>query len=308
MKSPWEILGVERGTSVDELKKVYKKLALQYHPDRNPGDKEAEEKFKEITAAYEAISSGKADQPTGHGFGGFPDFSDLENFFTGGFSVKQDIRQAQVTLDFKEYCLGATKTITVDFPKTCTTCSGVGAKDGDYSVCATCNGRGSRTIKQGMMVISLGTCPACRGKGKSITTPCTDCSGHGEKEEPASVSVHIPPLSPSRVGLNLGKIQLHVSLNVTGQEGFEIDNRNIRTKYSIPLADALFGQNIDVNTIYGTKKVKVPPMDKGYTELRLRGLGAGSPCGDHIIEVMVALPESDEDRIKIKDLLDVDKK
>jgi len=308
MKNSWDVLGVDKNISADELKKVYKKLALQFHPDRNPGDKAAEDRFKEITSAYDDISNGRAAAAEARQQA--PDISSVEDFFNSAhFSMQQEVRRATVDLSFKEYCLGVEKKIPVSIPTPCGTCDGVGAPTGGYTVCTACGGKGNRVVRQGMVVISLGACPACRGKGKTVTTICTDCTGKGEIDEETMVGVQIPPLPSLKLGLNLNnRIQLQISLKVSGGEGYSISGKNIHTKLNVPLADALFGSNVDVETIHGTKRMKIPPMEKGYTELRLKGLGAGRPFGDHIVEVMVVLPESDDDRVKIKSLLNVDSK
>jgi molecular chaperone DnaJ len=303
MKSPWDVLEIEPGSSPEEAKKAFKKLALKYHPDRNPGDAAAEEKFKEINAAHEAIASGKVNQQTSDpGF----NMDEINDFFAGGFRQQQVHRSTiHATLTFKEYCLGASRTFSVQIPSKCAPCQGVGAKPGDFDICAACNGAGSRTQRHGGMVVSLGSCPACRGKGKTIKTPCSSCDGRGEVFSSETISVNIPPMPQPSMLLNVqNRLHVQLTLDVSKPDAdFRLYGTNVHSSIEISLADALFGVNVDVETIHGTKKMKVPPMDKGYIELRLKGQGAGRPTGDHIIECTVIFPESDDDRLKIKNLL-----
>lgn len=298
MKNPWEILGVSKDTSQEDIKKAYKKLALKYHPDRNPDNKEAEEQFKEITAAYESIQNGTASSVG-------QDFSSIDEMFARASQyTNYKVVQATAFLSFEEYALGCKKNINVAIPHTCSSCSGVGAKSGDFVVCASCGGNGSRTVSHGPMVVSLGPCPACRGRGKTITKACEDCNGSGTTYENKDVMLDIPALSPQLIQNMFNGFIVQVELRVQKSNKYSLSGNTVVSQISIPLIDSLFGSSVEIDTIHGKKIVKIPPMDNGYTQLRLRGLGAGKKFGDHILEVTVELPKSDEDRLALKELLE----
>ena len=222
----YEVLGVEKGASEDEIKRAYKKLARKYHPDMNPGDKEAEEKFKEINEANEVLSNPDkrqkydqfgfagvdpnygAGQGGGYGAGGF-DFGDLGDifgsFFGGGFGGGQQRRngprrgesiRASVSVDFTEAAFGCEKSVTVDRSESCPTCKGNGCAHGTTpEVCPDCRGTGTVTQAQrtpfGVMQ-SQGPCQKCRGTGKIIHQPCPDCHGSGRIRKRRTIQVNIP--------------------------------------------------------------------------------------------------------------------
>jgi molecular chaperone DnaJ len=230
----YELLGVARNVAPEELKKAYRKLAVKYHPDKNPGNKEAEEKFKEISHAYEILSDPQkrsrydqfgesAFQFNGAGAGGFHDPFDLfrEVFGGGGFGdILGDIfgfgsqnrggprrgrdLEYSLKIDFMEAVKGVTKKIKINKRVTCSTCSGTGAKPGtDKVTCSRCAGTGQVRQSGGFFSIAR-TCEACRGEGRIIQTPCDDCRGSGIKEVSRNISVDVPP------GVDTG-IRLRVS-------------------------------------------------------------------------------------------------
>ena len=223
----YEVLGVEKTASTDEIKRAYRKLAMKYHPDRNPGDKEAEEKFKEIGEAYEVLSD--ADKKSRYdqfgfagvdpnygggqggfngGFGGFGDFGDLGDifgsFFGGGGSTRRANPNAprrgenigiELELTFEEAAFGVEKEVTVGRIENCSSCSGTGSADGKVETCSNCNGTGQvRTTQNfmGMAMQSTSTCPRCNGKGKIIKTPCNTCKGKGKVRRNQKIKVKIP--------------------------------------------------------------------------------------------------------------------
>ncbi len=221
----YEVLGVEKNAGADEIKKAYRKSAMKYHPDRNPGDKEAEEKFKELGEAYEVLSDeekrARYDQyghagvdpnfgAGGAGYGGFGDFGDLGDifgsFFGGGFggSSRQQTRNAprrgenvgaRLELTFEEAAFGVEKEVTVQRIENCASCSGSGSADGVVETCATCRGAGQvRTTQNfmGMAMQSTTVCPACGGSGKTIKTPCTTCRGKGKVRRNQKIKVKVP--------------------------------------------------------------------------------------------------------------------
>jgi molecular chaperone DnaJ len=218
----YEVLGVTRDASQDEIKKAYRKLAVQYHPDKNPGDKAAEEKFKEAANAYEVLSDPSKRKQydqfghAGFGGGGFGagGFSNAEEIFENFGSIFEDIfgmgggkrRKAggakrsqkgadlryDLRISFKESILGTEKKISLQKHVTCGSCHGSGAAKGTSPTnCSTCRGQGQVTMQQGFFAFST-TCPDCRGAGKKITTPCSDCRGSGQQSKSSTITVKIP--------------------------------------------------------------------------------------------------------------------
>ena len=223
----YEVLGVDKNAGADEIKKAYRKAAMKYHPDRNPGDKEAEEKFKEVGEAYEVLSNEEKRQrydqygfagvdPNfgagyggyGGGFGGFGDFGDLGDifgsFFGGGgrssastanMPRRGENVMSRLELTFEEAAFGGEKEVGAMRIENCAACSGSGSADGVIETCTTCNGSGQvRTVQNfmGMQMQSTAACPKCGGKGKVIKTPCNTCKGKGKVRRTQKIKVKVP--------------------------------------------------------------------------------------------------------------------
>lgn len=330
----YEVLGVERGASEAELKKAYRRLAMKYHPDRNPDDEGAIEKFKEANEAYEILTDAQkraAYDQYGHagvdpsmgggaGAGGFAggNFSDIfgdvfGDIFGGGggggrgrSSVQRgsDLRYT-LELDLEEAVRGTTVTIRVPTLVECGTCDGSGAKKGTSPVtCTTCGGHGQVRMQQGFFSVQQ-TCPRCHGTGKMITDPCKDCQGQGRVEEQKTLSVKVPAgvdtgdrirlAGEGEAGVNGGPSgDLYVVVSVREHKIFQRDGKNLYCEVPISFADASLGGELEVPTLDGRVKLKIPDGTQTGKLFRLRGKGVtpvrgGSP-GDLLCRVAVETP------------------
>lgn len=344
----YEILGVAKGASADEIKKAYRKVAMQYHPDRNPGDKAAEEKFKEAAEAYEILSDTdkKAQYDryghagvSGNGRGGFSSgqgmnmddifsqFGDIfgddlfGNFFGGqqrgggrGGQRSRGVRgsnlRIKLKLTYEEIAKGVTKNIKVKKHVVCATCSGSGAKDkGSVQTCGTCGGSGQvRRVQNTFLgqMQTVTTCPTCNGEGTTVTAKCGNCKGEGRVYGEETVSIEIP------AGVQEG---MQLSINGKGNAGerggmsgdliilieeeahkeLHRDGLNVAFDLHITFTDAVFGTQVEVPTIDGRAKIKIPAGTQSGKIFRLKGKGFPAvnsyEKGDQLIHINVWTPQ-----------------
>lgn len=326
----YEVLGVQKNASEDDLKKAFRRLAMKYHPDRNPDDAEAEAKFKEAKEAYEVLTDqnkrsaydqfGHAGvEQVGMGNGrssaGFGDiFEDLfGNIFGenggrrggGTRAYRGSDLQYNLELSLEEAVTGKEVDIRIPTLKTCETCSGTGAKKGSYpQTCSTCRGQGQVRSQQGFFSVQQ-TCPQCHGNGKVITDPCPDCHGQGRIEEHKTLSVKIPAgvdtgdrirlSGEGEAGLNGGPAgDLYVQLFVKEHELFAREGDNLFCNVPIRFTTAALGGEMEVPTLDGKVTLKIPPETQTGKKFRLRNKGVKSvrsaSVGDLVCTVIVETP------------------
>lgn len=312
-KDYYDILGISKGTSDDEIKKAYRKLAMKYHPDRNPDNKEAEEKFKDINEAYQVLSDpqkksqydqfGTTDFNGGFGGAGGFDFSGMggfedifDSFFGGGFSSRKrrngpergaDLEYT-LNLTFEEAVFGIEKEITISKNENCDTCNGTGSKPGSNSkTCDNCGGTGQVRYQRNTPLgsfVSTATCDKCNGTGKVITDPCSHCHGKGTVRKNKKVKIKIPagvdtgnvlPLrGQGEPGKNGGPSgDLYINLRVAPHKLFNRKGFDIYIEEHISFGKASFGTELKVATIDGDVKYKVPAGTQSGTVFRLKGKG-----------------------------------
>jgi molecular chaperone DnaJ len=333
----YKILGVGKNASDEEIKKAYRKLARQYHPDRNPGDKKAEERFKEISQAHDVLSDPekrKAYDRSGNPLGGFGvpgfdpssmagGFSDiLSNLFGGGGAGGGGARgggargprpaeargrdlETEVQLNFDQAVHGAQVPLSVPTSQPCPTCHGTGAKPGTSpKVCPVCKGRGIEAQSQGIFSISQ-PCSNCGGSGTVIDDPCPTCHGSGAQRSVRRLRVNIPPgvRDGSRIKL-AGKGEpglrgapagdLYVITRVEESPVFKWNGENLEVEVPLTIPEAIRGAVIEVPTLTGTKRLRVPRGTKHGTVQRLRGEGpprlGGKGNGDLRYRFVIDVP------------------
>jgi len=341
----YEILGLQKNAGQDEIKKAYRKVAMQHHPDRNPGDKSAEEKFKEAAEAYEVLSDadkraqydrfGHSGLGNNRGFNGggmnmediFSQFGDIfgddifGSFFGGGRrgggggggrprGVRGSNLRIKIKLNYEEIAKGVTKNIKVKKYITCSTCHGNGAKDkGSVQTCNTCGGSGqvrrvSNTFLGQMQTVT--TCPACNGEGTTITAKCPTCKGEGRMFGEETVTLDIPAGVQEGMQLSVGGKgnagerggpagDLIILIEEEQHPELHRDGLNIAYELHITFTDAVFGTQVEVPTIDGKAKIKIPPGTQSGKIFRLKGKGFPSvnsyEKGDQLIHVNVWTPQ-----------------
>jgi molecular chaperone DnaJ len=306
----YEVLGVRRDASEQELKQAYRRLAVKYHPDKNPGNKEAEEHFKEIAEAYQVLSTpdlrarydrfGHAGISAGAGAGagygqGFPGFEDIFDMFgfgdifgqrTGrraGPRAGSDIRK-DIEITLEEAAQGLKTKIRVPRLETCDTCRGTGAAEGsEPTKCTTCAGAGQVRYQQGFFSVSR-TCSTCRGSGKVIRNLCRDCRGHGRVERDKLLEVPIPAgvdtgshLRIANEG-NVGESgaprgDLHIIIHIKEHELFERREANLYCNLHVSFTQAALGAEVVVPTLDGEETLPIPEGTQTGTMFRLKGRG-----------------------------------
>jgi molecular chaperone DnaJ len=334
----YELLGVAKGASLDDIKKSYRKLAMQHHPDKNPGDKAAEAKFREINEAYDVLKDEQkraAYDRFGHaafeqgnggtggfGFGGFADifdemFGDImgggRRGGRGGPARGQDLRY-NMEIALEEAFHGKKAKITVPCTVSCEACKGSGGKDGAApKACPTCRGAGKVRSQQGFFTIER-TCPMCQGAGQVIADPCTTCRGSGRTRKDKSLDVTIPPgveegtrirlASEGEAGMNGAPPgDLYIFLAIQPHRMFQRDGANLFMRMPLAMTTAALGGEVEVPSIDGGRvKVTIPKGCQQGHRFRLKGKGMSvlrsTARGDLFLEAAVEVPVNLTDKQK----------
>jgi molecular chaperone DnaJ len=348
-KDYYGILGISKDAGAAEIKKAYRNLAHEYHPDKNPGNKEAEDRFKEIAEAYEVLSdeNKKADYDSGRLFGSGPgpgggygsqdfsgydfrdfgggqgfsfsgDMGDIFNLFGGGAGMggsrggatrrgrRGNDVEVTVNMSFDDALKGAEIPVTMDRTAACETCKGLGSAPGTLpDTCPTCGGSGSVAESQGLFGISR-PCPSCGGRGTIIEHPCPTCGGQGSLRRPRKIKVRIPPgvSDGSRIKFK-GKGEpgpsggqpgdLYVVTRVDRHPYLGRSDANIIMELPITFSEAALGTQVEIPTLDGRVKLKIPAGTQSGRKFRLKGKGAprlkGKGYGDMIVTVKVVVPQ-----------------
>jgi molecular chaperone DnaJ len=336
----YEILGVNRDASDDEIKKAYRKLAMKYHPDRNPDNPKAEDQFKEAKEAYEILSDGQkraAYDQYGHagvdpsmgggaggaGMGGFADafsdiFGDIFGGARGGGGGRSNVYRGadlryNLEVSLEDAARGTETRIRIPTMEECEPCSGTGAKKGtEAKTCPTCGGHGQVRMQQGFFSIQQ-TCPKCHGTGRYIPTPCPSCHGAGRVKTHKTLSVKIPSgidegdrirlSSEGEPGINGGPAgDLYVQIHLKEHAVFQRDHDDLHCEMPISFTTAALGGEIEIPTLDGVARIKIPPETQSGKVFRLRGKGIKGirsiGHGDLLCHVVLETPVNLTDRQK----------
>ena len=327
----YEVLGVPRDASVQAIKSAYRKLAVQYHPDKNPGDRAAEERFKEAAEAYAVLSEPEKRSRFdrfGHqgagagGFGGFDaevfaDFSDILGDLFGLGNRRRGRRGAptpgadlryDLTLSFEEAAFGTEPTLRIPRLETCAACSGSGSSGGSApQPCAGCGGHGQVRFTQGFFTVAR-TCPRCGGAGTVIRDPCTECAGRGRVEKERSLTVKVPAGVDEGARLRLAGEgehgprggpagDLYVVIHVDEHETYQRQGSDVYSEVVISWPKAVLGGEVEVDTLHGSARLDIPP-GTGHGELLvLRGKGIPrlqGGIGDHRVSIAIDVPRAQD--------------
>ena len=307
----YEVLGVNKSASPDQIKSAYRKLAIKHHPDKNKGDKASEEKFKEASEAYHILSNEERKQNYdnfghaafengggGRGAGNFDfsgSFSDIfEDFFGEGFGGGRRSRRANnrgsdlrydLSISLEDAYTGKKQDIKFSTSEKCITCNGNGSKPGhNLSSCSMCGGHGQVRSSQGFFTVQQ-TCPQCSGSGEEITNPCRSCGGSGKNQASKRLSVTIPKGVDDGTRIRLsgkgeagtrgaGSGDLYIFVNVYSHDLFKRSDENLFFEFPISITDAALGTELKIPTIDGGKaKIKIPSGTQNGKQFRLKGKG-----------------------------------
>lgn len=331
----YEILAISRTASAGEINTAYRKLAVKFHPDKNPGDQEALDRFKEASEAFEVLHDQEKRalyDRYGHagvngGAGGGANFTNAEDIFSafgdifgdifggGGGRGRRRVRKGRdvrcdVTLTLEEAAAGVRKTVKFNRYEECETCQGSGAAEGaTRETCSYCGGRGQVVQSAGIVRVQT-TCPACHGEGSSVSSPCNDCQGTGRKQKRVEIEVDIPAGvddemqvriagqgEPSPQGGPPGDCYCFVS--VKQHHLFERDGQHLICRVPITYSQAALGCELEVPTLKGKADLKVPAGSQSGKVFRLRGLGLADPrvvgVGDLLVQVNIEVPQKLEE-------------
>jgi len=325
----YDILGVARDADLGAIKKAYRQAAMRWHPDKNPGDTEAESRFKAAAEAYAVLSDpgkrasydrfGKAGLGARPGFGGFDqdifaDFSDIlgDLFGLGGMGGRRRARggagadlRYDLEIDFVEAVKGLETQIRIPRQESCESCGGSGAKDGAVETCPECRGRGQVAYQQGFFTIAR-TCGRCGGTGRRIVTPCPTCQGRGRTQVETTINLRIPAGVDDGTQLRLSgegegargrgrRGDLYVVLHVREHETFERDGLDLHCALPLSFSQAALGATVSVPTIDGEQTLDVPAGTQPGSTIRMAGKGVPEVAGrgrrgDQIVTVDVRVP------------------
>lgn len=328
-KNYYDILGISKDASESEIKKAYRKMAIKYHPDKTSGDKEAEEKFKEASEAYEVLSNadkksnydrfGSVDgnpfggnRQYGHGFDMDDIFSQFGDIFGGGFGNRQSRKRQRrgsdlrikVNLTIKDILEGTTKKLKYKRQDKCNTCDGKGGKD--VRTCLVCNGNGQRIVIQNTpfgQIQQQANCTDCHGTGEQVVNKCGDCNGEGTNLKEEIVEVDIPAGVSAGMQLKMDGYgsytrggmpgDLHITVDEIREFYFKRDRNNIIVEKDISVLDAILGSNVKVKTPHGDIKVSIDKGTQHGKTIRMRGKGIPDVkfgLGDLYVVVNVKIP------------------
>jgi len=329
VKSPYEVLGVPKTASDDDIKKAYRKLAREFHPDRNPGDSAAEERFKEVQSAYDVLSDPEQRQAydTFGATGGRPgagnvrfeefDFGNLGDLFGGMFggggrqqrarrAMRGDDLEAHVRISFEDSLEGVQVTVPVELDAVCSVCHGTGAEPGTAPVvCPECGGRGVISEAQGLFAFSQ-PCPRCQGNGTIVEKPCRQCRGSGRERVTRRYNVRIPAGAKTGTRVRLkGKGEpgrnggaagdLYVVVDVEPSSLFERRGSDLLLEVPVTYSEAALGSHVQIPTPEGPVALKIPAGTESGKLLRVKGRGAphlkGNGRGDLLARVKVTVPK-----------------
>lgn len=312
MKDYYAILGINAGASKKEIKRAFRKLAQQYHPDRNPGDKASEDKFKDISEAYEILSDPKKraafDAPQDASFDfGFDDmFGNFADFFNGSADGRRSVNRntkLQLQLSFRDAVKGMKQDIVYVIKEYCALCDGTGSDLKDLKKCEYCHGSGKMRNQHGFFMIEV-TCKACAGRGFKSAKSCVTCAGAGVKDKEQTYELCLPPGVRNGDLFQLSGIGDHIDphrppgdilieIKIIPDEKFSRHQDDIHAEISLDAFSAMCGKTELVETLHGNFKVKIPPGINNGAKLRIAGQGIkfeDKKASDHMVNIKIVIP------------------